>query len=72
MQSCMLLLQAVFTYASLLEQAEDEVNNMRKLKKLFSAIRLFFAVTLLLLAMPGLAAVTVAGVTFDETAKVGF
>lgn len=71
MQSCMLLLQAVFTYASLLEQAEDEVNNMRKLKKLFSAIRLFFAVTLLMLAMPGLAAVTVAGVTFDETAKVG-
>lgn len=52
------------------EKAKDEVS-MRKLNKVFSAIRIFFAVSALMSATPALAVVTVAGVKFDETAKVG-
>jgi hypothetical protein len=44
---------------------------MRKFDKVFSAIRVFFAISAALFATLALAEVTVAGVKFDETAKVG-
>lgn len=44
---------------------------VKRMRKVFSAIFIFFAAFALMAATPALAAVTVAGATFDEAAKVG-